>query len=56
MGDKDESLETKTIYTMSYIDLKVPLLGTISPIRLGQGVFFPRQAMRQTAEYTKCIN
>jgi hypothetical protein len=38
------------------MDLKVLLLGTISPIWPGQVVLFPYQAIRQTVKYAEHIN
>jgi hypothetical protein len=46
MEDEGKSLGIETIQATNYMDLKILLPGTISPIRLGQGVLFPQQAIR----------
>jgi hypothetical protein len=54
--DEGELSETETIWPLSFMDPELTIQRAVSPVRPGQGVPFPRQAMNQTAEYAECMN
>jgi Domain of unknown function (DUF4939)/Zinc knuckle len=55
-AEEGESSGTETIRPLSFVDPELTIQRAPSPVRPGQGVPFPRQAMNQTAEYAECMN